>query len=138
MSVLLEDGESAEDLRSSQPCRLRIVNWIRRSQYAEWSPLIQGTVRTVFVVVSDVLGQHLIEMASSEDDDLIEILSTDRSHDSFGMGVCPRARTGVLTIPMPLGGEHPVEAGGELCISIRITHLAGLLPSARGRSRLRS
>ena len=48
------------------------------------SPLIQGTVRTVFVVVNEVSGRDLLEMASTEDEELVQTLSAGRAYESFG------------------------------------------------------
>ena len=56
----------------------------RHRLQALWSSQIQSAVRTVFVVVSDVLGQNLFEMVAAEDEDPIETLSADGAHEWLG------------------------------------------------------
>jgi len=48
--------EPAEDLHSSETQRVEIVDRLRRGSQNSWSPLIQGAVRMMLVVVSDVVG----------------------------------------------------------------------------------
>jgi hypothetical protein len=47
-------------------------------------------MRVVLVVVSNVLGQHLLEMSAAEDEEPIEALSTDGTHEPIGE--CVRSR----------------------------------------------
>jgi len=72
----------------------------------------------MFVVMSDVLGQNLLEMASTEDEDPVETLSADGAHESFGERVRPRSSNRGLDDAGALGAKHLVEAGGELRVSI--------------------
>jgi hypothetical protein len=71
------EDESAKDLCSSQSLRVRNMDRSRHQNQALWSPLIQSKVRTMFVVVSDVLDEDLMEMASTEDEDPVETLSAN-------------------------------------------------------------
>ena len=103
--------EAAVEIGSSQSRRVRIVD--RSRHRALWGPLIQSALRTMFVVMSDVLGQNLLEMASTEDEDAVETLSADGAHESFGERVRPRSSNRGLDDEGALGAKHLVEAGGE-------------------------
>jgi len=75
-------------------------------------------MRTMFVVVSDVFGQNLLEMVSTEDEDPVEALSAHGAHESFGERVCPRGSNGRLDDAGAFRAEHLVETGGELRVSV--------------------
>jgi hypothetical protein len=51
--------------------------------------LAKGLVRTVPVVVLDVLAEHGFEVTSSEDEHAVEALSPGGAHESLGDGVRP-------------------------------------------------
>ena len=52
-------------------------------------PLAGGPVRTVPVVVLDVLAEHGFEVTSSEVEHVVEALSPDGAHGSLGDGLRP-------------------------------------------------
>jgi hypothetical protein len=110
--------ESAKDLRFSQSLRVRIVDRSRHRSQGLWSLLVQSAVRTVLVVVSDVLGQDLLEMTSTENEDPVETLSADGAHEPLGEGVRPRGLSRGLDDADAFRAEHLVEAGRELRVSI--------------------
>jgi len=51
--------------------------------------LIQGQMRSEFVVIPDVGGKDLTQMGVAEDDDVIEAFPPDRADQSLRMSVLP-------------------------------------------------
>jgi hypothetical protein len=75
-------------------------------------------MRTVLVVVREVLGQDLLEMAPTEDEEPIEALSADGPDEALRERVCSRRSNRRLDGPDTLCAEDFVEAGCELCVSV--------------------
>ena len=72
----------------------------------------------MIVVVSDVLGQYVLKMSSSEDQESIGAFSADGADESLGERVSSRCSNGRLNDPDPLGAEHLVETRRELGVPI--------------------
>jgi hypothetical protein len=75
-------------------------------------------MRAVLVVVSHVLGEDLLEMTATEDEESVETLSAGGAHESLGDRVRTWRSNGRLDDPDALRAEHLVEAGGELRVSV--------------------
>ena len=75
-------------------------------------------MRAVLVVVREVLGQDLLEMAPTEDEERIEALSADCPDEPLRERVCSRRSNRRLDGPHTLCAENFVEAGGELRVSV--------------------
>jgi hypothetical protein len=69
---------------------------------------------TVLVVVRQVLGEDLLEMAPTEDEDSIEALWADGSDETLGEGVRSRRWNRRFDDSDAICAEDFVEAGGEL------------------------
>ena len=69
------------------------------------------------VVVSDLLGQYLLEMSAPEDEEPVGALSADSDHESLGECVRSWRSNGCLDEPNVFGAEDLVETGSELRIS---------------------
>jgi hypothetical protein len=80
--------------------------------------LTQCSMRAVFVVVRHVLGEDLLEMTTTEDEESVETLSAGRAYESLGDRVRTWRSNGRLDDPDALSAEHLVEAGGELRVSV--------------------
>ena len=52
--------------------------------------MVQGGVRTMTVVVREVLGEDLLEMTTSEDEEPVQTLSADGTHEALREGVRTR------------------------------------------------
>jgi hypothetical protein len=95
-------------------------------------------VRTVFVVLNEVFGQDLLEMASTEDEESVEALSPGRAHESLGERIRTRGSNRDLDDADALRAEHLVEACGELRVSIPMRNLAVRAPSTSTKDTLRA
>jgi hypothetical protein len=84
----------------------------------EWRLLSQGTVRTVDVVMAGVLGQHRLQLPTSEDEHPVQRLPPNRADPPLRRGVRLGRLDRCAQHLDPLGGNHRVERGGELRIPI--------------------
>ena len=75
-------------------------------------------MRAVIVVVREVLGEDMLEIAPTEDENSVEALPADAAHEPLGDRVRSRGPDRRPDDPDALGAEHVVEAGGELRVSI--------------------
>src|ERR1039458_9973111 len=77
------------------------------------------------VVMPDVVAKDCFEMMTAKNERPVEALFSDGSHETL----CIRVRTGrshrCLDHLDTFGGEHLVEAGGELCVAVRDEELKG-------------
>ena len=91
---------------------------------------------TMPVVVHQVLGQNLLEVAAAEDEKSVEALSADGPHEALGEGVRPWGLDWGLNDPDAFSAEHLVEAGGELRVSVPEQELrcSGPLGKVKGAS----
>jgi hypothetical protein len=87
-----------------------MVDWIRRNSPTERCVLIKRAMRAVLVVVGEVPGKDLLEMAPTEDEEPIEALSTDGSDEALGKGVGSRRSNRGFDASDTLRAEHFVEA----------------------------
>ena len=70
-------------------------------------------MRSVEVVVVDVLADHTFEMATTEDEHPVEALTTNGSDEPLCEGVGTRCSNGCADNPDALGAENLIEAGSE-------------------------
>src|ERR1035437_2213740 len=75
-------------------------------------------MRAMAVVMSDVIGQDLLEMSTPEDEEPIGALSADGADESLGERVRSWRSNGCLDDSDALGAEYLVEAGRELRVSV--------------------
>src|SRR5664280_346992 len=83
-----------------------------------WSLLIEPPVPPVSVVVDDVVGQDIFQMASTEDQHPVQTLMTDGVDEALGEGVGPRCAHRGADDPDPLSLEDLVELVRELGVSV--------------------
>jgi hypothetical protein len=76
-------------------------------------------MRAVVVVVSDVLGQYVLEMSASEDEEPIGALSANGANESLRECVRSWRSNRCLDGSAALGAEHLVETGRELRGSVQ-------------------
>jgi hypothetical protein len=69
--------DTAQDGSSTQLCQIGLVDWDRSDLQGHRCLLVEGAVRAMVVVVMDVLGQNLIEMNASKDEQPISALSVN-------------------------------------------------------------
>jgi len=84
----------------------------------QWRHLPQGTVRTVHVVMVDVLGQHRLQLLASEDEHPVQHLASNGAHPPLRVGVRPRRPHRRDEHLHRLGGKDRIERGGELGIPV--------------------
>jgi hypothetical protein len=85
-------NDAAEDLRSLQTHRFWFCYRLRGDAQTLRCPLMEGTVRTMCVVVKEILRQDLLEMAAIEDEKPVQALSPRGANEAFR----DRVRTGGL------------------------------------------
>jgi hypothetical protein len=93
--------------------------WLRRP---EWWRLSQRAVRPMRVVVTNIFGQHRLQMAISEDQHPVEQLAADRSHPALGIGVGSRCPHGRLAHLDPGAGETASNTAVNFVSRSRITN----------------
>src|SRR4051794_24298703 len=89
--------------------------WLRRTQ---WCCLSQRAVRTMRVVMVDVLAQHRMQMTTPEDQHPVEQLPACRSYPALRISVGSRSPHRSLEHVDAGGGENGVEHRGELRVPI--------------------
>jgi len=70
------------------------------------------------LVVDEELLDHRLQMASAEDEQVVQQLSPSGADEPFGDRVRPRGPIGQLQDLHALGAEDLIEAGGELAVAI--------------------
>jgi len=75
-------------------------------------------MRPVAVVVHDVLVDDDFEMATTEDEHPVQTFTPDSANETLSEGIGPRSPYRSSDYPDAIGGEHLVEAGCELGVSI--------------------
>ena len=80
--------------------------------------LVQGSVRSVRVVVLDVLAQDDVEVAWSGDQEVVEAFPAQGADEALGDGVRPRCADRGSDDPDAGAGEDGVEGGGELGVPV--------------------
>jgi hypothetical protein len=80
--------------------------------------LIQGSVRAVCVEVLDVLTQNDVEVAWSGDQQVVETFPAQSADEPFRDRVRSRCPDRGADDPDVGAGEHGVECGGELAVSV--------------------
>jgi hypothetical protein len=98
----------------------------------------QGAVRTVAVVVIDVLGQHGLQLSTSEDEHPVQHLTPNGADPSLGVGIRPWRPHRRGEHLESLGGKDRVERGGELGVRSRTSNRNRPTRSSRAMSRLRA
>src|ERR1035437_3125238 len=102
---------------------------------------LKAAVWSRLVVVADVLGEHLVEVSSGDDEEMVEALLADGADEALGVRVRTtrtHRRADALDADR---GEHLVEAGGELGVAVAdeepeapagIVHVRGEVPGYLG------
>src|ERR1019366_3911702 len=75
-------------------------------------------MRTVVVVVDDVVGQHVLQMTATEDQHPVQTLTTHRADEALGEGVGPWSPDWRADDSDVLRPENLVEARSELGVSV--------------------
>jgi len=108
-------NEATEDLGSSQTHRIGIAYQIRQSsqtsrrQRNQRSLLTLNTVGMVSLLVHEILGPDLIEVAPTENEEPVQALSAHGAHEVLGKGVRPRGSNRSFDDPDAFSAEHFVE-----------------------------
>ena len=77
-----------------------------------------ASVRAGPVVVLDVLAEDRLQVAARQDEQMVEAVLSHRAPPALGDGVGPRGAHRDLDSFDAEGGEHRVEAGGELGVAV--------------------
>ncbi len=85
---------AAQDVGSAEVHAVGVGDRGHRRVAVARCALEEGPVRTVLVVLLDVLSEHELKVASSEDNTAVETLAPDGAHYPFGDGVGPRRPEG--------------------------------------------
>src|SRR6266446_2963254 len=85
-----------------------------------WNRLLvtEGLVRTRFVVKADVLGDDAPEVVLTEDEDLVEQLSPERTGEAFSEGIHVRRAYRRAHDAHPRRPEYASEASAELRVVV--------------------
>ena len=106
-----------------------------------WAALFETLVRARLVIVDEELLDHRLQMASAEDEQVVQQLSPSGADEPFGDRVRPRGPIGQFQDLHALGAEDLIEAGGELAVAITeqevgperpVLELPGQVPSLLG------
>ena len=90
------------------------------------------------VVMAEVLVEHRFEMSTRDDEEVVEAVLSDGPHEPFGEGVrLRRGDRGSYGLDAD-GGEHSVEAGGELGIRSRMRNRKLRPAPSRSDAKLRA
>jgi hypothetical protein len=81
-------------------------------------PLMERSVRAVRVVMHEVLLQHRGEVMRPGDQEVVEAFASQVPMKRTAIPFARDARTGVRMMRMSGAGEHGVEGGGELAVSV--------------------
>ena len=92
--------------------------------------LTQRPVGPTLVVVSRVLGQHLLEMAATEDQHPVETLTTDSADEALGEGIGLWCYDWVRMIRAPSASETSSKRDVNLVSGSRTGNRTGCGPSA--------
>ena len=93
-------------------------------------------MRPVHVVVGHVLGQDALQMASTEDENSVETLTTDRADETFGEGISPWRPDRRADDPDALSPEYLIEARSELGVSVTDQELDWMRPVAQHQAQI--
>jgi hypothetical protein len=78
----------------------------------------KAAVRPMLVVMPDVVAKDCFEMMTAKNERPVETLFSDGPYPALRDRVRPRRSDGCLDHLYAFGGEHLVEAGGELRVAI--------------------
>ena len=109
---------------ATQIPRIRITD-VRRRFYVERGQLAQGPVRPVLVVVDHLLGQDPLQMPTTEDQHLVEALTTNRPDEPLGEGIGSGCSHRSMDYLDAVNSEYLVEARGELGVPVSDQELDG-------------
>ena len=115
-SVLV--NESAQNVGSSQHGWIECTDRSRLACRGLWRPLVERSVRAMAVVVAEVLGEDGFKVAATKDEEPIETLAPDRTHEALCDGVRSRRPDRSPDGPDAFGSEDRVERGRELGIAV--------------------
>lgn len=96
---------------------------------AQWWRKVQGAMRPDGVVVLDVDAQDPLQVAGAGDEEPVEALGADGADPALGVRVRPRRPGRGLQDADAGVGEHGVERGGELGVSVpdQVAELVGVV-----------
>ena len=80
--------------------------------------MVQGLVRPGMIEVADVFGEHFEQVALTQDDDVIETLTTHATEEALTGGIHIWRSHGGLDDPRPEGLGSAVEVGAELAVPV--------------------
>jgi hypothetical protein len=90
-----------------------------------WRLEPEAAVRPMLVIVPDVVAKDCFEMTTAENERPVETLFTCGPYPPFRDRVRSRRSHRCLDHLDTFGGEHLVEAGGELCVAVPDEELKG-------------
>src|SRR5205823_13599041 len=91
---------------------------------------LERSVRTLAVVMVDVLAQDAIELTTAADEQPVEALLTQGANEALGMGVGVGRPDRRVNDPDSLGPEDLVERGAELRVAVVDQEAHRPLPTA--------
>jgi len=80
--------------------------------------LVEPLMRPGPMVVLDESGEHALQVASAEDQEVVQTLLAGSAYEPLGDGVGPRGTVGEAHDLHALGAEDLIECGGELGVAI--------------------
>ena len=97
---------------------LAVVRFAPHLRAPNWSPLAEALVWASRVIVVDELLQHTLELAGSEDQQMVEHLPAHSTYPPLGVGVRSRSSEWQSHHLHSVGLEHVVEGITELGVTI--------------------
>ena len=98
--------------------------------------MCECAVRAVLVVMRDIRGEDVREVATAEDQQPVEALAADGPDSALCVGPCLRRPHGRFDHPDAFGAEDLVEVAGELAVTSRTRTRGRTLSSSSCVSRL--
>jgi hypothetical protein len=127
--------QSTESISSRNPSARQDDRWFGGPE--RWC-LPQGAVRTVAVVLIEVLGQHSLQLPASQDQHPVKQLTPDGADPPLRVGIHPRCPHRRPQHPQSLGSKDRIERYGELRIPIPDQNRNWPTRSSRPMTRLRA
>ena len=119
--------EAAEHVSSPNTVERDDGVCFRRQRFDRRS-LVQGAVRAMLVVMTDVDPEDAFEVPSVHDKNPVETFATYRPDPPFDEGVRARCAYGCADRPDAVGAEHFVEGRRELAVAVCVLQAAVDLP----------
>jgi hypothetical protein len=106
--------ESAKQIVALDLC----VGWSNRCVSRFGRDERERAMRPLRLVVGHVAAKHVLEVASAEDQQPVETLGADGTHEPLRVGVRLRRPNRRLDHLDPFAAEHLVEGGRELAVAV--------------------